>query len=54
MKENLSHRDFLQKSAITAGMKTLGALGIASGSVSGKPVLTNEKLPKKVWIASFS
>lgn len=53
MKTNqISRRNFLQKTAITTGLASLAPIGITKDVFSGKPV--NEKLPREVWIAGVS
>lgn len=53
-----SRRNFLQKSALTAGLATMGTIGMANTFGANKPYLSPEKivnkLPREVWIASFS
>jgi beta-ureidopropionase len=49
---NLSRRNFLQKSAITTGMVTIGTLGLTRSS--GVWEIEEEKLPREVWISCFS
>ncbi|HBL76169.1 MAG: hypothetical protein A2W90_08725 [Bacteroidetes bacterium GWF2_42_66] len=50
---NLSRRHFLQSSAATAGMATLGTLGVSASVMSNKDE-TGQRLPREVWVASFS
>jgi predicted amidohydrolase len=53
-----SRRTFLKKSALTAGLTTLANIGLAESIESNhKPSATfnpTQKLPREVWIASFS
>lgn len=53
-----SRRKFLKQSALTAGLTTIGNIGLAetlgSGSTSYSPKNPTAKLPREVWIASFS
>jgi hypothetical protein len=53
-----SRRNFLQKSALTAGLASIGTMGLAESfgmdNPSYSPENPVEKLPREVWIASFS
>lgn len=48
---DLSRRNFLQKSAITTGMASIGTLGMAYDSGARKE--EEKKLPREVWVACF-
>jgi beta-ureidopropionase len=53
MKTNrISRRSFMQKTAVTAGLISSGTLGIANNFSAWQP--PESKLPREVWIASFS
>lgn len=53
-----SRRNFLQKSALTAGLASIGTIGMANtfgmDRSSYSPKNPSGKLPREVWIASFS
>ena len=53
-----SRRTFLKKSALTAGLTTLGNIGLAESLESnhnpGTTLIPRQKFPREVWIASFS
>ena len=57
-KHQNSRRDFLQKSALTAGLASISSLGLAETINMGRPSYSQNnppgKLPREVWIASFS
>jgi predicted amidohydrolase len=53
MKNNLSRRNFLQKSVLTAGAATLAPAGMATASDNYSRE-KNQKLPREVWIATLS
>ncbi len=54
MKKNLSRRNFIQTSALTAGLTGLGSL-TSMASPENKLLFSNQnKLPREVWIASIS
>ncbi len=54
VKKNLNRRNFLHKTAITAGLSTFGSLGMTADAVGNSFDSQNEKLPREVWIASVS
>lgn len=53
-----SRRNFLQKSALTAGLASIGTIGLAETFRKDRPSYSQEnpvgKPPREVWIASFS
>ncbi len=49
---NTNRRNFLKKSAITAGITAMGSYAIATNSITNKE--SADKLPREVWIASVS
>lgn len=54
MNKNVNRRNFLQKTALTAGLSAFGSISIAADSVSKDFDSQGEKLPREVWIASIS
>lgn len=54
MEKNLNRRNFIQKTAVTAGLTTFGSLSMAANSVNTESGSQNNKLPREVWIASIS
>ena len=50
--KNITRRNFLQKSAVTAGMATMGTVGLSTAY--GNQNNYTYRLPREVWIASFS
>lgn len=54
MKNKSTRRDFLQKSALTAGMAALGTAGMAADNTRAKSDARSQKLPREVWIGVVS
>jgi hypothetical protein len=49
---NITRRNFIQKTAVTSGLATLVPIGMTGQVFSGKP--DNERLPREAWIAGVS